>query len=432
LPRSDDHDWLKSRLKPVSSRGPSRRAAEYSFDMTPRFATASHRHAACLFAGAALTIACPAADEDDGTGTAETTDTSSNPTTSASTTTTADTSGSETTTTTTADTSGTGDSGSSDSGSSDGGSSESSTGEVACGAPIELGVFTPAEGNARGFEVVGDTVYLAVEAGGLAIVDISDPTMPAELGVFDFAPGMLIHRVAHAGDILFVGMRGSGWAAIDITDPADPMFAYLDNTGSAQDLAFADDVLYVADVNGVQVFDVADPLNPVTLVNDLVLPGSTQTVVVAGDYAYAGGLTAGLSVLDISDPAMTSEVTTLDMDGRGYLAIEGDRAFVSASDGVHIVDITDPTQPTELGVFVAERREAVAADDRLWVLGVDTVSQDVPMLTVVDYVDPASPTVVFDVAGDYDTPAWIEVAGGRVLYTEENDDALHILDGCPQ
>lgn len=401
--------------------------------MTPSFATASHRRTACLLAGAALSIACPATDEDDGTSTAETTDTSSNPTTSASTSTTMDTSGSETTTTTTADTSGTGETGdtsSSESGSSESG--ESSTGEVLCGEPTELGVYTPEDGNARGFEVVGDTVYLAVEAGGLAIVDISDPTTPTEIGVFDLAPGQLIHRVAYAGDILFVGMRGAGWAAVDITDPAAPMYVYQDNESSAQDLAFADDVLYIADVNGVQVINVADPFFPAVLVDDLVLPGSTQTVVVAGDYAYASGLTAGLSVLDISDPATTFEVTTLDMNGRGYIAIEGDRAFVSASDGVHIVDITDPTQPTELGVFVAERREAVAADDRLWVLGVDTLSEDVPMLSVVDYADPASPTALFDVAGAYDTPAWIEVADGRVLYTEENDDALHILDGCPR
>lgn len=309
---------------------------------------------------------------------------------------------------------------------------DSSTGEVVCGDPVELGVFTPSDGNARGFEVVGDTVYLAAESGGLAIVDLSDPTAPSEVAILDLGPGLLVHRIAVSGTTVYAGLRGSGWAAIDVTDPSVPALLSHEPDVSGQDVAVADDVLYVADVNGVQVFDVADPAAPIALVQDLVLPGSTQTVSVAGDYAYATGLTAGLSILDVADPAATTEVTTLDMDGRGYLAVAGDRAYVSASDGVHIVDIADPTAPIELGVFATDRPHGLAADDRLWVLGEDTVSVSVPMLQIVDVEDGAAPLAVFAGFDDFAAPAWIEVSEGRLLFSEEDDDALHVLDGCPQ
>lgn len=381
-----------------------------------------------LLACAALCTACTGTEDPEGTASASddggtdsptTTDAPTGSTTNAATTEAADTSGSS--------------GGSTDaSGSSGDGTGDSSTGEVVCGDPVELGVFTPSDGNARGFEVVGDTVYLAAESGGLSIVDVSDPSAASEVAIFDLGPGLLVHRIAVEGTTVYAGLRGSGWAAIDVTDPSMPALLFHEPDVSGQDVAVADGVLYVADVNGVQVLDVADPSAPVALVQDLVLPGSTQTVSVSGGYAYASGLTAGLSVLDIADPAATAEITTLDMDGRGYLAVAGDRAYVSASDGVHIVDIADPTAPVELGVFATDRPHGLAADDRLWVLGEDTVSVAVPMLQIVDVADGAAPVALFAGFDNYAAPAWIEVSDGRLLFSEENEDALHILDACPQ
>ncbi len=380
-----------------------------------------------LLACASLCTACTGTEDPEGTASSSdggtdvptTTDAPTGSTTDAVTTDAADTSGSS--------------GGSTDASTSSGdGTGESSTGEVVCGDPIELGVFTPSDGNARGFEVVGDTVYLAAESGGLAIVDLSDPAAASEVAIFDLGPGLLVHRIAVSGTTVYAGLRGSGWAAIDVADPSTPALLFHEPDVSGQDVAVADGVLYVADVNGVQVFDVADPSAPLALVEDLVLPGSTQTVSVAGSYAYATGLTAGLSVLDIADPAATVEVTTLDMDGRGYLAVAGDRAYVSASDGVHIVDVADPSAPVELGVFATDRPHGLAADDRLWILGEDTVSVAVPMLQVVDVTDGAMPVSLFEGFDDWAAPAWIEVSEGRLLFSEEDDDALHVLDTCPQ
>lgn len=375
----------------------------------------------------ALTIVgCPAADSNDDTNTsAQTTE------------------GNESDSTAVGTSSGSGMSTSADGSSESGGSSgatddsgsttmaDSSTGDVACGDPAALGSFTPNDGGARGFAVVGDTVYLAAEGGGLVIVDISDPGTPTEQGVLDFGPGLLAQRVAAGPEgIVFVAMRGSGWVAVDVSDPAMPDLAELEDTTAAQDLVWADDVLYVADVNGVQTFDVTDPAAPVPLDIDNVLPGSTQSVEIAGGYAFAAGLGAGLSVVDIADPSALTEVVTTDHDGRGYLTVAGDRAFLSATDGVYILDITDPTQPVELGVYAGEHLDAVAVGDRLWVLGRDTSGTDNPSLAAIDITDPALP-VVTGTLDDYARPSWIEVAEGRVLFTEENDDALHVLDGCP-
>jgi hypothetical protein len=384
----------------------------------------SHCTRSTRFLLAFALIACPADDEGETTGAdagSEAGSTSGGGSSGSSETPTSSGTGSDTTTT-----------GGSDSSGAEGSSSaDSSTGEVSCGDPTPLGSFTPSDGGADGFAVAGDTVYLAAQDGGLAIVDVSDPAAPTELGILDFGPGRLAYRVAVGGDsVVFVGLRGNGWAVVDVSDPASPIEVFDEPLVAGQDVAWADDVLYVADVNGVQTWDVTDPAAPVPLSIENVLPGSTQAVDVAGSYAFATGLTVGLSVIDIADPAAPMEIVTTDHDGRGALAISGSHAFLLANDGVYVLDIADPTQPVEVGLYPGDQLEGVAADDRLWVLGRDTTGTMNPTIAVLDIVDPSSPMLVASY-DQHDDPLWVEVAGGRVFYSEGDGEALHVLDGCP-
>ena len=310
-----------------------------------------------------------------------------------------------------------------------------STGAVVCGPPAQLGVFPPTDGDARGFAVVGDTVYLAVASAGLEVVDISDPASPSSLGTIDFASGQLAFTVAVSADYAYVGQRGNGWKIVDVSDPASMVEVAADDEGDAQDVAVADGVLYVVDGNGLRTYDVSDPTAPVELSPTVVLPGASNTIALAGDTAFVASSGAGLVSVDISDPASPAELSVFETSSNAqFVAAAGDSVYVSHADGVDILDMANPSKPGPLGAYIRDRAHAIAVQDTtLMVLGEDSTSTRVPLLAVVDVGDPAR-VVELDVSlDDFSDPSHLVYdEEGRVLFTVEDDDALHIIDPCPE
>lgn len=322
-----------------------------------------------------------------------------------------------------------------DSGSeSDSGSDDASTGEpVACDPPVSLATFTPGDGDARGFAVVGDTVFLTLGSGGLEAVDITDPTMPMSLGVLDFGAGELAFTVAVEGDHAYVGKRGNGWSVVDVSDPSMMMEVASDDTDDAEDVAVVGTTFFVIDADGIRTYDVTDPTMPTELSATVVLPGSSNQLEIVGDVAMVAASGAGLIAVDIADPSMPTELSVFDTSANAtHVTADGTTAYVSHADGVNIVDLTDASMPAELGFFERDRTHAVAVDgSTLYVLGDDTASTMVPFLSVVDVADPSMPSELDGSFDDFGDPHAIGFAGELLLVTEEDDDALHIVDPCP-
>ncbi len=305
---------------------------------------------------------------------------------------------------------------------------------VVCGTPAELGVFAPPDGAAEGFVVDGATVYLASTSGGLYVVDVSNPAAPSQLGQYDFGTGNLAHRIALDGTTVYVGMRGGGWAVVDASDPTDIVLLAEDDTVSAQDVAVAGTSLFVTDNDGVLSYDVTDPSNPMPLTTDLVLPGSSETLEIAGDVAFVANVGHGLSAVDISDPAALMELSSLPIgNGAQRLAVEGTTVYVAHSEGVSVVDATDPTMLMEVGSWVRDRAWALDTDGtKVFVTGDDTASIQVPFLAVLDATDPAAIVELDVAADDYDAPHWLVFDAGLLYATVEDDDTLRIFDACPR
>ena len=75
---------------------------------------------------------------------------------------------------------------------------------------------------------------------------------------------------------------------------------------------------------------------------------------VDGNYAYVAALTAGLRIIDISNPAVPTEAGFYVTPGRmpRGVAVAGNYAYVADSDhGLRIVDISNPSAPTEAGLY---------------------------------------------------------------------------------
>jgi len=288
--------------------------------------------------------------------------------------------------------------------------------------PVIVGTYNTS-GNARFVAVDGDFAFVADGSSGLQIIDITNPASPAFLGVYntpDCAWG-----VAVSGDIAYVADGMSGLLAIDISNPTAPALVGTCNTpGIARSVAVSGDNAFVADYgSGIQSIDISDPSSPV-LVGTCYTPGIAYAVVAAGDNAFVADWYSGLQVIDISDPANPAIAGTCDTPGYAWsVAVSGDRAFVVDDYvGLHVIDISDPASPdieytidtpgAGLGIAV-EGEHAFVAD---YTSG----------LQVVEISEPAAPALV----GTCDTPqdAHKVTVSGDHVYVADNYYGLQVID----
>ena len=87
------------------------------------------------------------------------------------------------------------------------------------------------------------------------------------------------------------------------------------------------------------------------------LPGALEKSAVRGDLAFCA-TSAGLLVLDVSDPAQIVQVAMLPLAGSGRsIAVSGGYAYLLAWDiGLVVIDIGDPAMPFVAGTCAEPTR----------------------------------------------------------------------------
>jgi len=140
-----------------------------------------------------------------------------------------------------------------------------------------------------------------------------------------------------------------------------------------------------------------DSLN-VELVGWLNGWGDANCVAVAGDYAYVATNETGLRVVDISDPSQPREVGSYAPPSIiNSLVVDGSYIYVATGDsGLRVVDVSDPAQAYEIGFYDTPGFAAeVAISGNL-----ACIADGDSGLRVVDISDPTQPNEV----GVYQTP----------------------------
>jgi len=205
-------------------------------------------------------------------------------------------------------------------------------------APVQV---TETSHGARIYDVYvdGNYAYVSATSNGLSIVDITDPTTPIITGTYD-TPSWSC-RVHVQGTIAYVAdWTGGGLQIIDVSNPAAPAFlGSYDTPGSAcGGIQAAGDYVYLADGSeGLMIFDVADPTDPI-LVNTIT--GTVNEVLVKGDIAYVTG--SGLKIYDITNPVAPVLLSTAtDITTGSKMKINNGFAYVIDGGVLKILDISD-------------------------------------------------------------------------------------------
>jgi len=332
--------------------------------------------------------------------------------------------------------------------------------------PQLRGGYTPTGGYSVAVFTDGNTAWLADQANGLHVIDVSDRNNPALSStiagtagaysaavydgytyVCDYTAGL--QRVSggaaafdppadaqdlfvDADDYLYVIDNGGGTPAGDGLRILDAFHAgnvgylgFVATPGQAHGVFASGDYAYVADGgSGLQIIDIGDRSNP-AIVGSRDTAGSAQAVHVAGNYAYVADLAAGLQVIDIIDktnPGNQVDANEATGDAAYGVTVSGSHAYVAdGSAGLQVINVSNAADPAIVGTC-----DTPSSARDVFVSGtIAYVADSTSGLQVIDVSDPVSPLIV----GSYDTGNANGVfVNGGTAYIADVENGLVSLD----
>lgn len=201
-------------------------------------------------------------------------------------------------------------------------------------------------GNAHGTKTLGDRQYVAMGSAGLVVLDRSDPSQPRWIGALDFSGE--ITRIEGEADVMFVA-EGSTVHAVDVASPLQMrVLDSLDLGGSISEFKLRNEVLYAAaGTAGLRIIDVSDP-ESIGLIATVPTPDAAWQIAVSSSRAYIVSPDFGI-IVDISNPA--APVVLNDNAPAGDdVTLAGTRAYVYDRH-IYAYDISDPAAPIQLHSF---------------------------------------------------------------------------------
>jgi hypothetical protein len=318
--------------------------------------------------------------------------------------------------------------------------------------------------------LAGDIAYVTSDSAGLQVVDISDDENPVLIGSYDTVG--TCSAVTVSGPYSYLGQSAEPLVVLDTSDPNAVQFLSQPDDGTAAESVRIGDYLYVTDwdAQALVVYDVSDASDPVVVGG--VYDFYATRVATDGEYLFVlrfnvdtqlfylhvFGLTdptapvelstmtvgpfilelecgdghlfaiefydVGMHVIDVTDLYDPHEVDLYPLDWGEDVWIDGDRAYVASfHDGLLILDITDPTNPFELGgIHEPFQFDSVAASGDLAfaTTGLSTVT-----LHLYDVSDPA--TIIELDSIELPGEAWDLVVEGNKAYVAGGYTGLQII-----
>ncbi|MBL7024869.1 MAG: T9SS type A sorting domain-containing protein [Candidatus Marinimicrobia bacterium] len=211
----------------------------------------------------------------------------------------------------------------------------------------------------------GNYAYVLTENSGLRIIDVSDPTSPTESGFIDVDS---IQAMALEGDYTYL-VFDSLLITVNISDPSGPGELVYHNFPPDHDeldilgVNVSGNYIYVSFYFCMLVLDMSDPTDPeeVQHLSGYDLYSFDKCVALSSTHAYMtyksdlGGSCSFLSI-DINDPVNASILESIELDSLYYkpddIAVSDNYAYVlNTWDGLRIIDISAPSIPVDCGSY---------------------------------------------------------------------------------
>ena len=237
-----------------------------------------------------------------------------------------------------------------------------------------------------------------------------------------------------AGTVLATQFAGDGSGLTNLQTALATPFTFMtllcptSNAGYAYGVAVAGHYAYLANgPDGLRVYDVSLPAQPVSVggVSATQLPGSPSSVTVSGHLAFLT-VDDGLAIVDITTPSQPTVLAHIAIAG-GYargVAVSGNYAYVAANTALWIYDVSDPRNPAKVSqVNLTYNANGVAVSGNFAYL-----ANDLDGLRIYNVANPAKPTSVAHVVPPANTSASSVAVSGNLAYLASGDIGLSIYD----
>jgi len=229
--------------------------------------------------------------------------------------------------------------------------------------PTEIAFFASEPSTWRDFRTYGEYAYEVNESGGgLRIYDLTDPRFPVLVRSWEETFTTAHNIGIYDGYAYVVGTtldgKISGTRILDLADPTDPVEVGFYTDQYVHDVFVRDDIAYMSTIqrDGLTVVDVHDKRNPRQLVYREYAGANTHNAWLSRDSSHllttdevAGG---HLRIWNTGDWAQVAAWTANPSASIHNVLVKGDSAYVSYyTEGFHVVDITDPTQPIPVASY---------------------------------------------------------------------------------
>ncbi|MGC8785126.1 MAG: CARDB domain-containing protein [Armatimonadota bacterium] len=284
-----------------------------------------------------------------------------------------------------------------------------------------------------GYQVVvaGNYAYVltarkGLPGGSIKILDVSDPASPRVVGSYGNTSydGLIVN-----GNLGYVG-SGTQLQVLNLSNPASPQLVRtVSLTGSlaGDGGTVVGNRLYLCEgPSGLSVWDISQPDNPQRL-GILGNLGVVRSVHVSGNYAFVaagqwlGGISGGLRVVDVSNPANMSVVAEVrEGDNPTFPLVRVDNylymPIMDFSGYSIVIDISNPTSPGIRGSLDGMVGGANVGANQL-------VSYRTSRLQVWDMTNRTNPTLVRIFAER--APQALAYGSGFVFTAEEGQFAVY-------
>jgi hypothetical protein len=282
--------------------------------------------------------------------------------------------------------------------------------------------------------VVGDFAFLLESlmgyGGKLRVLDISRPTTPREVAVYEIPDNVVAIEVMASGNYVFIS---SGRARVDepmtiMLDVADPFKpTEISRFPGGALVAVSKEFVYFANLAELSMWDISAPVLK-TQVGQITLPFSRLTgivdAVVTRENAFVAAYYGGLYIIDITNP--TAPVTNSSSFQYTHFTVAGlfveDEIGYLASGGVHIMDFANLDNLVGLGVLNTHQAvDITVVDDYAYILSGEN------RLLIADISDPTQPAILqeFELL---DFPVHRIAADDNYIYLLNREGRLRILD----
>jgi len=277
-------------------------------------------------------------------------------------------------------------------------------------------------------EVEGMFAYVAEESNGMRIFDISDPTEPLEISLTDYPDGR-VNDLLIVDNTAFVAIDRFGIQMLDISDRENPtLIDTIVTNGDPECITVQENLLFVA-CNDLSIFNLenVDNIEPI---GRFETPSSIRALTIEGNLAILKVNREGLFSIDISDPTNPREIGWIDAEqavgsrSDKIMLEEGNLFSILGRNGLRVHDFQDPQNPNLVGTFNPPGPLIAVTVGGNYAYIKDRVAG----LLVADISDPTQPREVGQAELPLDWEDGKMIINGNYLYVNNPDSGLYVFD----